>query len=103
MNTMAEEIFATIQNDPNGASYDFTTEQDMDNIASMHHFIEEHDLGDFVKEDDGTLVILEHDDYDFCVALDSYGLGDFFTHGIGASRLTDEETGKNSALNGKTV
>lgn len=103
MATMADEIFTIVRDDPAGASYDFTTEKDMDNIESMHHFIEENDLGDFVKEDDGTFVILEHPDYDFEVALDSYGLGDFFTHGIGASRLTDEETGKNSETNGKTA
>lgn len=103
MATMADEIFADAS-DPAGASYDFTTEQDMDNIASMHHFIEENDLGDFVHEDDGTLVILEHPDYDFKVALESYGLGDFFTHGIGVSRLIEEEeTGKNSAVNGRTA
>lgn len=87
MATFADELFGTVADDPSGASYDFTTESDLDNIDSMRHFLEENDLEEFVKEDDGTAVVLEHPEYDFYVGLDSYGLGDFFTHGIGASRL----------------
>ena len=87
MATFADELFDSVADDPSGAAYDFASEQDMDNIESMRHFIEENDLEDFVKEDDGTAVVLEHPEYGFYVGLDSYGLGDFFSHGIGANRL----------------
>lgn len=88
--SFADELFEEVKagQDP---EYSFITESDHDNIESMRLFIEENDLEDYVIEDDGTLVYLEHPDYDFQVALNSYGLGDFYTHGIGASIVEGED------------
>lgn len=89
--SMIDDIFEPfVQGNPSGSSYNFTSETDMDNIESMRHFIEENNLEDYVTEDDGTLVYLEHPDHEFYVALNSYGLGDFYTHGIETSQVSKE-------------
>ena len=83
MSEMAKEIFEQIEKDNDcELSWAFYTNYELDNIESMHEFIEENDLEAFVSDDDGTLVFLEHPDYEFEVALTSHGLGDFYSHGI---------------------
>lgn len=78
-----EEVFKTISKKPLEVfSYDFTTEQDLDNIKAMEVFIEDYELGDYVQEDDGTCVILTHPGYDFLVQAHSFGNGDFFSHNV---------------------
>lgn len=80
---MIEEVFKTISKKPLEVfSYDFTTEQDLDNIKAMEVFIEGYELGDYVQEDDGTYVILTHPGYDFLVQAHSSGNGDFFSHNV---------------------
>jgi len=81
--TTIQEIFSTIDTDPSThLDYSFSSENDMDNIESMRDFLESHDLEEYVSEDLGTLVTLDHPEYDFKVAVTSEGLGDFFSHGI---------------------
>ena len=80
---LADEIFEYLEANRSGdLDYSYHSSNDMDNIESMHKFLENHDLTEYVDEDDGTLVYLKHPNYDFTVAVTSSGLGDFFSHGI---------------------
>lgn len=83
MDVSIASVFEMISIDED-ASFDFSfhTEKDLDNIQAMYVFLEENGLEEYVSEDDGTLVFLEHEAYDFEVAVRSSGLGDFFSHGI---------------------
>ena len=85
---MVKEIFELCAQNSSGSEYGFTSEKDLNNIEAMQVWIEENGLEDFVVEDDGTLLFLEHPDYGFQVAVESYGLGDFFTHGISVNRAS---------------
>jgi phage pi2 protein 07 len=65
---------------------DYTEGVDMDNIDSLTYFLEQVDIhSDYVAEDHGTLVILEHPEYEKRVTIHSGGLGDFFSHQFEAS------------------
>jgi hypothetical protein len=80
-----EEIFSdTLEGE--GCHYriiDYSEGMDMDNIQSMQYFLEQVDIGEeYIVEDEGTLVILQHPSYDKKVAIHSGGLGDFFSHGF---------------------
>jgi hypothetical protein len=80
-----EEIFSdTLEGE--GCQYrivDYTDGMDMDNIQSMQYFLELVDIhADYIVEDEGTLVVLNHPSYDKKVAIHSGGLGDFFSHGF---------------------
>ena len=58
----------------------------MDNIQSMHVFLEAVGVtGDMIEEDEGTQVILNHKGQRLCI--DSYGLGDFYRHGFDVELL----------------
>jgi hypothetical protein len=54
---------------------------EMDNIQSMVFFV---NLLDIPEEniivDDGTMIIVEHPDFDFNLRIDAGGLGDFHSH-----------------------
>jgi hypothetical protein len=54
---------------------------EMDNIQSMNFFV---NLLDIPEEniivDDGTMIIVEHPDFDFNLRIDAGGLGDFHSH-----------------------
>lgn len=83
--TTINEMFAAIEKDQTEEfEFNFTSENDLDNIDAMGHFLEESGFEDYVSEDDGTMVFLSHDEYDFRVVIESFGLGDFYTHGISA-------------------
>lgn len=61
-------------------SYQFHTDQDMDNIESMAFFIDENGLGDLIDIDDGTQVTLSYRGH--VIVMNSHGLGDFYSHEI---------------------
>ena len=74
MNDFVNEVFESFKNDKsNELYYSFKTEEDLNNIEAMRVFLEDHD---------GTMVFLFHDDYDFKLIVESFGEGDFFSHGI---------------------
>lgn len=92
MTTTAHEIFSTLDKTPEGDfDFSFTSETDLDNHAAMAVFLEEHDLGEYVEKDYGTMVWLFHPDYNFPVLVESTGGGDFFTHIIAAFRDPEVE------------
>jgi hypothetical protein len=66
-----------------GQPEDFSTVDDLDNIESLHQYLDDHDLSDYVQDDDGTRAVLEYDGH--IIVLDSYGLGDFYSHRIEAT------------------
>lgn len=78
MNHIIEEVLEN----PEGIEYSFTTEKDLNNIESMGYWIEENDLEELVTEDDGTLVFLLDPETKTKFSVESYGQGDFFSHGI---------------------
>lgn len=83
MNDFVNEVFESFKNDKsNELYYSFKTEEDLNNIEAMRVFLEDHELENNVSEDDGTMVFLFHDDYDFKLIVESFGEGDFFSHGI---------------------
>ena len=54
----------------------------MNNIAALAHWIECSYLDEFVVEDEETAVLLRHPESGKEFWVVSYGLGDFYTHGI---------------------
>ena len=81
-----ECIFEDVKAGDGDFSYriiNYTKSMDMDNIASMQHFIEVVDINDeYIVEDLGTQITLSHPDYDKRIVIDSGGLGDFYSHGF---------------------
>ncbi len=58
------------------------------NIESMALFLESLEVPqDALVVDDGTRVILKHDNYPYSVCIDSYGHGDFDRHGYDITRV----------------
>ena len=54
---------------------------DMNNNESMRWFVNYVDIStDNIVEDFGTEIILQHEDFNFKLAVDSHGLGDFYSH-----------------------
>lgn len=89
--SLIKEIFNTIEaGNETELDYSFNSEKDMDNIESMSQFVEEHGLEEYITEDLGTLVILEHPEYNFKVSVTSEGLGDFFSHGIYLAKSVED-------------
>lgn len=77
------EIFTTLAADKTEElDFSFETEFDLNNSEAMSHFLADYDLEQHVHDDEGTTVILQHEEYDFPVVVVSEGLGDFFSHGI---------------------
>ena len=53
----------------------------MNNNESMRWFVNYVDIStDNIVEDFGTEIILQHEDFNFKLAVDSHGLGDFYSH-----------------------
>jgi hypothetical protein len=77
MNDKLNDIIAGEQQDS------FTSDDELDNIGSLQRYVEDHDLEEYITEDEGTRVMLSYRNH--TIALDSYGLGDFHTHGIDAT------------------
>lgn len=69
-------------------TYDFSTDEDLDNIESMQRFLDDAEAGDCVHDDAGTMVTLIVDEEWF--RLDSYGLGDFYHHRIECTPITPD-------------
>lgn len=82
-------MFAEFSQDPNGIQYSFKTEQDYDNIESMRFWLDENSLEEYVIEDEGTLVILQDPSTNAEYVVESYGEGDFFSHGISVVYRTE--------------
>jgi hypothetical protein len=61
----------------------FHTDDDLDNIESLHRYLDDHDLGAYVEDDEGTRATLKYAGHS--IVLDSYGLGDFYSHAIDAT------------------
>lgn len=82
LNNNIEDVFEDV-----GMSYRFNTKTSYDNIESMRIFVERiYKLEvNNIFIDDGTMVVLEHPDYDYRVRLDSGGEGDFKSHIIETS------------------
>ena len=75
---MYKELFENV-----GETYGFSTENELDNNLSMQYFLEMYDVPeDAIIEDEGTQVILSHPDFNFMIALDSHGTGDFYSHAV---------------------
>lgn len=79
----AEDLFHLMkENKDSVLQFSFHTEEDLDNYESMALWLESNGLDDFVIEDEQSLVVLEHPDFDFQIDVQSYGEGDFYSHGI---------------------
>lgn len=65
----------------------YSNGNDMDNIQSMSHFLESipSSFNYDIEENEGTRVVLSHPSYKYKIRIDSYGLGDFFSHGFEVS------------------
>lgn len=87
--SVIDEIFEQLQDKDQHLDYSFSSDEDLNNVESMRVFLADYDLENNVYGDDGTLVVLFHDDYDFHVVVESYGGGDFFSHVIVAYQSTD--------------
>ena len=60
---------------------DYLPEMEMDNNQSMAFFLDYIGaVSDNIIEDSGTQVIIQHEDFDYKLQIDSGGLGDFFSH-----------------------
>ena len=74
-------------------SYRIINENDnmsMDNNQSMQHFIECVGIPtENIEDDEGTQIVVSHEDYNFKIVIDSGGLGDFYSHGFEMSRYED--------------
>ncbi len=71
------------EKDYNYRIIDHDPEMEMDNNQSMQFFLEQINVNpDNILEDNGTLVKLTHDDFDYGITIESSGLGDFFSHGF---------------------
>ena len=69
---------------------DYSDEMDMDNVESMRYFLEMIGVGsDDVLEDHGTLVYVKDTGSDEVIAIESYGLGDTYSHGFYCSVAED--------------
>lgn len=54
---------------------------ELDNIQALQHFVEIVGIkSEDIVEDNGTEIIIKHDDYDYLAVIDSSGLGDFYSH-----------------------
>jgi len=86
LNVSITDVFENV-----GMSYHFETKESYDNIESMEIFISKcSELeGRNIFIEDGTLIVLEHTDYDYKVRLDSGGDGDFFHHRIDTDYYVD--------------
>lgn len=70
---------------------DYSPNMEMDNIQSMHYFIDCVGINDnFILEDYGTQLILQHPVFDYKVVIDSGGLGDFCSHGYEVTIFENE-------------
>jgi hypothetical protein len=83
------ELFSDVSENDGYIQYriiDYSEGMSMDNNESLTYFLEQVDIHtNYVAEDHGTLVILEHPEYETRVAIHSGGLGDFFSHQFEAS------------------
>ena len=74
-------------------SYRIINENDnmsMDNNQSMQHFIEWVGIpSEKIEDDEGTQIVVSHEDYNFKIVIDAGGLGDFYSHGFEMSRYED--------------
>lgn len=82
LNNSITEIFENV-----GMTYRFKTKNSYDNIESMSMFVDNiYGLSiNNIFIDDGKVVVLEHEDYDYMVRLDSNEDGDFNHHKISTS------------------
>lgn len=82
------ELFQLIEDHKEeGLQFSFETEEDLNNYEAMGLWIEANGLDEFVTSDEQSLVYLKHPDFEFEVAVNSYGEGDFFSHGISCEVL----------------
>lgn len=61
---------------------------EMDNIESMQHFL--NCIGatsENIETDDGTQVVVKHQDFEHKLVIDCGGLGDFYSHGYDVTLL----------------
>jgi len=64
------------------------TIQEMDNNQSMQFFLD--CIGateDNIETDDGTQIVIKHENFNHKLVIDSGGLGDFYSHGYDVTLL----------------
>ncbi len=61
---------------------------EMDNNQSMQHFLDcICATSENIDTDDGTQVVVKHQDFEHKLVIDSGGLGDFYSHGYDVTLL----------------
>ena len=66
-------------------------EPDMDNVESLRWFIECLSIhSDNIESDEGTQVVLSHQDFNYKIVIDSTGAGDTHSHLFEASILEEK-------------
>ena len=89
-----KQMFDDVLKSENGVEYsivDYSDEMDLDNVESMAYFLDM--LGvdsEDVLEDNGTLVYLKDVGYAEVIAIESYGLGDTYSHGFYCSVVKED-------------
>ena len=89
-----KQMFDDVLKSVDGVEYsivDYSDEMDLDNVESMTYFLDM--LGvdsEDVLEDNGTLVYLKDVGYAEVIAIESYGLGDTYSHGFYCSVVTED-------------
>jgi hypothetical protein len=62
----------------------------MDNNKSMEHFIECVGIpNENIEKNEGTQIVVSHEDYNYKIVIDAGGLGDFYSHGFDLSLYED--------------
>jgi hypothetical protein len=62
------------------AIYYYYSEDSMDNYYSMDWFIKYLELQDYIFQNEGTQIQIQHPKYNFQLQIDAGGCGDFFSH-----------------------
>lgn len=93
--TLVEEIIQSLPvsalfDDEDGV-FDFETDEPMDNVSSMTHFLDMYRVPEsMIYLNDGTQVTLVHPYHRYKLVLDSMGRGDFFHHRIETEIIFDD-------------
>ena len=88
-----DDLLGLFKGDPQ-TYHIYDSDTDMDNIAAMILFLDCVGVNsDYVEVDDGTQVILSHEDFPYHICIDSYGHGDFSRHAFDVSRIKNDGSG----------
>lgn len=90
MHEILQEVSYAYESHSEGVEFSFNSDVELDNIESMREWLESNELSDYVAEDEGTLVYLTDSDSGLSFSVESYGLGDFYSHAIAVNVFIDE-------------